>query len=419
VEESQWTGRWVAQRLGVQVTTTGSPVGRGVQDLVGLALRRNPRRAHLLVSGVLGKHVPVDPRVVLSTAGELGGLVAPLLAEAGVAPAAVLVVGYAETATALGHEVARTLGATYLHSTRRPARGPQLLGFEEAHSHATSHRLLPRDPGLLAAADAVVLVDDELSTGATALGTIRALHAVRPSEVYVVAALVDLRDDADRARSTELARELGTRIEVVALASGWVDLGEDLPARAAALLATLEPPVPAPSPGGEVGDERVERVDIGWPAEVPEGGRGGFPADAEPAFARAVARAADLLVPRVVGRRVHVLGTEELMYLPQRLGAVLADRLPDAAVTTSSTTRSPVAVVDHPAYAVRSELRFPAHDDPEDGPGERHAYNLADLHLETLVLVVDPAADTAGLEPLLVALGTVARRVLVVGVGAP
>ena len=31
--------------------------GDGVEQLVGVALRRNPRRAHLLVSLVLGKHV--------------------------------------------------------------------------------------------------------------------------------------------------------------------------------------------------------------------------------------------------------------------------------------------------------------------------------------------------------------------------
>ncbi|MEO6881768.1 MAG: phosphoribosyltransferase domain-containing protein, partial [Mycobacteriaceae bacterium] len=46
--------------------------GDGVRDLVGLALRRNPRRAHLLVSSVLGKHVPADPHRVVAAGHELG-----------------------------------------------------------------------------------------------------------------------------------------------------------------------------------------------------------------------------------------------------------------------------------------------------------------------------------------------------------
>ena len=62
-----------------------------------------------------------------------------------------MVLGYAETATALGHTVAEALClADYLHSTRRAVDGvPVLGGFEEAHSHATSHLLLPSDPELL------------------------------------------------------------------------------------------------------------------------------------------------------------------------------------------------------------------------------------------------------------------------------
>ena len=71
--------------------------------------------------------------------------------------------------------VADGLGlAPYLHSTRRPVAGVAPAGgFEEAHSHATSHLLLPEDPALLAGDGPLVLVDDEFSTGNTVLNTIR------------------------------------------------------------------------------------------------------------------------------------------------------------------------------------------------------------------------------------------------------
>ena len=93
-------------------------------------------------------------------------------------PVDVAVLGFAETATALGHCVAEALGgADYLHSTRRSVAGVATAGaFVEEHSHHTGHLVLPSDPGLLAGPRPLVLVDDELSTGRTAVNTITALH---------------------------------------------------------------------------------------------------------------------------------------------------------------------------------------------------------------------------------------------------
>src|SRR3954452_23069752 len=120
-------------RLGAQLCARGA--GPDPRVLLGLALRDNPRRAQLLVSRVLGKHVPTDPRVVHATGLLLGALVADALAArppralpvdllhaavrgapgaAGAVqrgareasapePVDAVVLGFAETATALGH----------------------------------------------------------------------------------------------------------------------------------------------------------------------------------------------------------------------------------------------------------------------------------------------------------------------------
>ncbi|WP_240508784.1 phosphoribosyltransferase domain-containing protein, partial [Streptomyces ossamyceticus] len=145
VNDPIWSGTWVAERLGVELVGDEELSG-----LLGLALRRNPKRAHLLVSNVLGKHVPQSPAVVHGHGVALGRRVRDLLGADGARASVVL--GYAETATGLGHSVADGLGdAPYLHSTRRPVDGvAQAGGFEESHSHATSHLLLPKDPELLA-----------------------------------------------------------------------------------------------------------------------------------------------------------------------------------------------------------------------------------------------------------------------------
>ncbi|WP_432021588.1 phosphoribosyltransferase [Streptomyces parvus] len=392
-----WSGDWVAERLGVGLEGDGE-----LRELLGLALRRNPKRAHLLVSNVLGKHVPQKPSVVYGAGYELGERVRALLGEEGARRAVVL--GYAETATGLGHAVADGLrDAPYLHSTRRPVAGVrQAGGFEEAHSHATSHLLLPEDPALLArgaGASTLVLVDDEFSTGNTVLNTIRALHEPHPRDRYVIVALVDMRSPADRDRLTAFAAEIGARVDLVTRSTGTVTLPDGVLERGQALVAAQEAEAAGPVPEAAGHPAPVTRVDLAWPAGVPDGGRHGF----TPAHRAALEAALPDLAERIAGAldggarrgRVLVLGFEELMYAPLRLGTALEQALgADAEVRYSTTTRSPVLAVDDPGYAIRTRLVFPAHDAPADGPGDRYAYNVAGAGFDAVVAVVDSTADT-------------------------
>ncbi|MFB4299579.1 phosphoribosyltransferase family protein [Actinomadura sp. NTSP31] len=426
-----WPGEWVASRLGVRLADGVRPAGAGLASLVGLAVRRNPRRAHLLVSAVLGKHVPTDPRLVYGSGLLLGefvrarlrdeaasvpsGSLADALAGAPGAAAALrdalreprppvdaIVLGYAETATALGHSVADALGgAYYLHSTRRPVPGFVAYGgFEEEHSHATSHLLLPSDPAALDRDVPVVLVDDELSTGQTVLNTISALHEIRPRKHYVLAALIDLRNEEDRARVDELAARLGTRIDAVSLAGGRVELPGDVLEMGERIVSDLSADV---APPRERGSFPVARISPAWPHGVPDGGRHGFLPEHRVALEKDLPRLADSMVSELGAdaSRVLMLGFEELMYAPLRLGEALADALPGVDVRYSTTTRSPVLAVDDPGYAIRTRLAFPSHDHPADGPGERYAYNVAPASdgpaFDRIVLVVDDVGDTQAL----------------------
>jgi hypothetical protein len=468
-----------AELLGVSTATVSSPVGLLVEDLIALALRRNRRRAHLLVSTVLGKHIGVDPRVVHGCGLLLGGLVharlsgtpvpaswtdAAQAAVRGRDPDALLravqqpavpvaaptvtswrgaggpvVLGFAETATALGHSVADALGArTYLHSTRRPSPEVTAVGsFEEGHSHATTHLLLPSPPSLLAGSDPLVLVDDELSTGRTAMGAIGVLHALFPGRTrYLVATLVDLRSTADEAAMSRRATDLGLRVDVVSLVRGRVMLPPEILELAAAHIAasTGQPQIAGntgePGNSGErgYGGERSgpaehrsrvavrtgrpaarSTVQASWPIGLRQGGRFGFTHGAQPAFRHAASRIAVQLraaLPPGV-RRVLVIGTEELMYLPLRLALDLAV---DHDVWFQSTTRSPVHPETTPGSLVRSRTTFAA----DDGT-ERYLYNATvgfprePADPEVIVLVTDdlPGAAVEALAALSVPLVTV------------
>jgi hypothetical protein len=419
VNNGVWSGSWVADRLGVELVGDSELTG-----LLGLALRRNPKRAHLLVSNVLGKHVPQSPSVVYGHGFALGRRVRELLGADEARRAVVL--GYAETATGLGHSVADGVGlAPYLHSTRRPVTGVAAAGgFEEAHSHATSHLLLPENPALLAGAGPLVLVDDEFSTGNTVLNTIRDLHERYPRRRYVVVALVDMRSAADAGRLEEFAREIGARVDLVAAASGTVRLPEGVLEKGQELVSQYETTDPSVGPLVARGSAdmrlrrgarpatthphptddltrptqshgRIERVELCWPRNLPDGARHGFTPQhrirLEGALPAMAARVAEALPADA--RRVLVLGFEELMYAPLRVAREL-EQVVGAEVRYSTTTRSPVLAVDDPGYAIRSRIVFPAHDAPADGPGERYAYNVAGAGFDAVVAVVDSYADT-------------------------
>ena len=383
---------WATAELGLGLEHVDSSCGYTVPELVRPGLRRNPRRAHLLVSTVLGKHIPTEPAVVRGAGHRLGELVADLLGDAS---SDAVVLGFAETATGLGHCVADALAAAcYLHSTRRRVPGADVLtGFEEGHSHATFHLLQPTSGALFTNSAPLVLVDDEISTGATALDAIRALHRDHPRDRYVLASLVDMRSEPDRHRTAEVAAELGATIEHVSLAEGRSVVPDDLVAR----VATLPEP-----PSNPVGDRRgeVRFVHAPWPSHVPDGGRHGMLRSDAAAFDAALSSVADMVAEvRDSDRPAVVVGHEELMYLPLRLADALAER--GTPTRFQTTTRSPAYVMDVDGYPLRRGFRFtaPEHIDSEvETEVPRYLYNAQwptpiEIRPE-LILVIDSPADT-------------------------
>lgn len=378
------TAQWATEKFGFAILD--NPVGVAVSDLVQLGLRRNPRRAHLLVSTVLGKHIAAPPSAVINAGHQLGRRIRDYVG------GDVDVVGMAETATGLGHTVADSIeAAMYIHTTRRTALAAQIYAaFQEGHSHATDHTLQPAAPDLLGHSRPLVIVDDEISTGTTALAAIRALHRRRPRSHYVVASLVDVRDGRHGRAVIQTAQTLGVQIDHISLATGRVDV----PHRLIDEVNALPPPTlncaVRPRPG------IARRIRLAWPATVPETARHGFLRGDRTAFDAAVQLVAEQLASHLdTSRPVLIVGHEEFMYLPLRVADALADD--GVAVLYQSSTRSPAYVRDISDYPLRRGYRFSACEPGEDAP--RFLYNGWPTNDSDpqLVLMVDAAADTVRL----------------------
>ena len=149
-------------------------------DLLRVAKRvRNAKRSYLLVNPLQGKHIPVSPARSLEMMNTLGDR----LAEA--YPGTRLVIGFAETATAIGAAVASRFPGecVYLHTTREevPQVGEWVL-FSEEHSHAVEQKLCGDSLSRwFEDTESVILVDDEISTGKTLINMVRQLRERYPA----------------------------------------------------------------------------------------------------------------------------------------------------------------------------------------------------------------------------------------------
>lgn len=329
-----------------------------LESLFDIAERRNPKRAFLFVSKVLGRHIPVSPTIMRSVFRQLSELFPQDL------PGPVLFIGMAETAVGLGagvfDELRERVGdPVYLTSTRHPVDGELLCEFKEAHSHATDHLLyLPADPEMrrrVQQAQTVVLIDDEATTGNTFINLLAALRddgGLTSLRQVVTVTLTDWSRDA-------------------------LEAGCPLPVHSLSLVSgqwSWEPVPDAPVP--VMPQVNVTATGTFAPSSKQTWGRLGM-----------MKPAADLAPDVTVqpGEKILVLGTGEFVWEP----FLLAERLEamGAEVKYSSTTRSPIAT----GFAIQSALSF------TDNYGlgiPNFVYNVAHQSFDRILLCAETPAES-------------------------
>ena len=151
-----------------------------VEEILCVAKRfNNKKRNYLLINPLQGKHLPVSPKKSLEMIGTLGEKVAKKF------PDARLVIGFAETATAIGAIVAKKISEKvfYLQTTRENFSDEEnFINFLEEHSHAPEQKLFAKNlEEKISATSTIIFVDDEISTGKTLLNIIRQMKKFFPA----------------------------------------------------------------------------------------------------------------------------------------------------------------------------------------------------------------------------------------------
>lgn len=327
---------------------------------------RNAKRAYLLVNPLQAKHMPVSPTEALTMMRTLG---AGLRQEF---PGARLVLGFAETATALGAAVASRLGpdCAFLTTTREAGEGPGWVRFLEEHSHAAEQKLWGGDlDALLQETDTVLFVDDEISTGKTLRNMVAQLTRRWPTlgeKTLVAASLLNRVTPEQEEALTDAGITCRCLVRLPQ---------EDHTAQVADWTVTEAPPAVPQNlsfrqetlPGEGLLDPR-KTLRIG--------------AYDRSCQALAEAMLSHVLEPVDTLGKTLVLGTEECMYPALRLGEKL-ERL-GAKVYCHATTRSPIGLCDAPGYPIRSGWKLPSFYEEER---TTYVYNLREY--DTVIVVSD------------------------------
>ncbi|NHN29462.1 phosphoribosyltransferase [Paenibacillus sp. S3N08] len=402
-----------------------------------MAARVNKKRSFLFVSKVLGKHIPVNPHVSLLGGAALAVLLQnafegemtvdlPEIVQAIRQPSLYaeqvyaklkhnplplngphLFIGFAETATALGHSMYDACSGTtqYLHTTRESIRElTSLISFEEEHSHATAHRCYAIDAAFFQGTQPVVLVDDEITTGKTALNMIRDLQMKFPRSRYIVASLLDWRSATDRDKFTALEEELGIEISCLSLIAGELEvIGDSIDmheTRKPALERTHASQLAKHYLYGQFEHLQVTSEDssghINDQPYVSLSGRFGLACTDNAAFDRQVAAAGAFLKTQRTGKSTLCLGTGEFMYLPMRIAAEMGE-----GILYQSTTRSPIHASNDAGYAIQSRASYTS---PEDPAVLNFLYNIPVGHYDELFVFLEREVSQEAFVPFLEAL---------------
>ncbi|MFJ7826005.1 phosphoribosyltransferase domain-containing protein [Psychrobacillus sp. NPDC096623] len=391
--------------------------------LFQMAVRINKKRQFLFVSRLLGKHLAVDPAISLGTGTILASMLMedegleghPLVKELveminsekpnrklsmdslkfkATLPNKTVFIGFAETATGLGHAVFQHFeNAHYIHTTREEIlhMDPSFY-FEEEHSHATSHRVYAPEQ-TLTDAETIVLIDDEITTGLTLSNLIVALNDAFPGKQYKILSILDWRTEAHQQDYIDLMKTHNISSEIITIISGQFTLQNQ------AIIEEKETPFLNSSQTFSVyADEQLsQEITSKHRSEHATystfTGRFGLTSDLHEEMADWIERFINKLPQLQRDKPTLIIGIGENIYFPLRFGLSFGK---DTKVQT--TTRSPILAKTEESYPIQHKCKFKL---PDSNGIDQYLYNLAEIEAEQIIVISESVQDRASWSPLL------------------
>ena len=372
-------------------------------ELVRIAKRENnTRRKYLVVNRVQGKHIPVSPKEALQMFRSL----AELIKEA-YPSERLLMVGFAETATAIGAAVAIECQAAYMQTTREVIDGVDYLYFSESHSHATEQKLVKTDlDKIIGKTDRIVFIEDEVTTGNTILNIVRLIQKTYAQPVsFAVASILNGMNEEALENYKNL--KIPVHYLVKTAHDTYTEIAEQYQADGTCHICT-KPQEKEVEQQKEVQQqiEMQQTKEAQQPIEVQE--ISGWINARRLHTADTYKQACEQLWQEIqqkygytkytketeTGRRILVLGTEEFMYPALYVGAKLEEA--GYTVRMHATTRSPIAVSKEEKYPLHTRYELASLYDKNR---TTFVYDLAEYE-EVLVLTDAQKQETEGWESL-------------------
>ncbi len=340
--------------------------------------QNNSRRSFLIVNGKQAKHIPTSPVDALEYFKKLGSLADEIHDEK------VLVIGFAETATAIGVAVAVEVGANsfYIQTTRESlCNNLKIVDFKEEHSHAVAQSLYSSlSQQELSTYKTMVFVEDEVTTGRTIVNVINSLKENKIISFDTTIFILSLINNAAESKSIS---KMGIKqkylssfkdIDFYSIADSYNSFKTDEMMKDCG----LEPIV------YEIKGLLDPRTGVN-PSLYHE---------------KCLSLADDVIKCmglNFAGKNVLTIGTEEFMYPSIIVGAAIENS--GAEVSTCATTRSPIAVSDNANYPLQKRYRLNSFYDPSR---TTYIYNIKKY--DYVIIVTESGIHKEGLKTLINAL---------------
>lgn len=339
----------------------------------------NPKRDFLFVNGIQCKHIPCSPSQMVEMCKQLADRVNNELK----GKYNILIIGFAETATAIGTIVGEhVLGAKYiLHTTREEVKNSiEVVTFEETHSHATTQKLLVDKQFDINKYDYILFVEDEISTGNTILNFINAFekqhntneNGDKSREIrYGVASVCNWQDNEMKDKFKQL------KIDTFALVTG------DLKDVNSKMLEDTRVSIKEQSDNISYTTDSPDVILNGYSTFFEN--RTGHELNRTETNKKIEAMFESLCKICSNLKNIHIIGTEEYMEIPIKLGKRLEER--GANVICHATTRSKIDVLSEKAGNINIVSRYKV-PSAYDSSRDTYIYNM-DKHCDITIVLTD------------------------------